>query len=90
MSQTEVEKYQDPRTGGRWVKKPGKPKAYVVRLIQHGARVHLGIPSKLAAQLRWRRGELVLVAIEGSDLKIERLRVVEAEKEGSKTCDTKK
>lgn len=72
----EAQKYEDPRTGGREVRQPKEPKEYVVRLIQHGGRVHLGIPRGLTKLLSWQRGELVLVSIEGRDLKLARLREV--------------
>lgn len=72
----EAQKYEDPLTGGRLVTKPKEPKEYVVRLIQHGGRVHLGIPRGLTKQLSWQRGELVLVSIDGRDLKLERLQIV--------------
>jgi hypothetical protein len=65
-----------PGTGYRWVKKSPRAKGFVVRLIQHGGRVHLGIPRALSRELDLRAGDVVLVDLRGKTLVVERMRVV--------------
>jgi hypothetical protein len=81
---------RDPLTGGYWVPKPKRAGGYVVKLISHGARVHLGIPQALAARMKLHAGALVYVDICAGALVIERMRIVLSEDGGGEQCTTTK
>lgn len=74
-----------PPLGHRWVDPASRKRVWGRRLYKHGGTVVMSFPAEIRKLLEWESGDIVIVEVEGDELRAHRPAVRELKEQQVKT-----